>query len=182
MWMWQYNRVVIGKIIAGDLREITHCLYKVAVTRPWTRLVHCWEPDYDCHYIIPPFRSRPPELPHTYIYNKRNPIKTHNTNVYASAQLDKSKNHSVPYEQPLGGISAQANSMSTWLVAGGVKNPCQRHLYWAATHKKVSKVKPIPNVQSHSSHPIIVEASLDALGETHLPLSAHSRHSPHVPS
>ena len=36
---------------------------------------HCREPNHDCHYIIPPFRSRPPGLPHTSIYNKKNPIK-----------------------------------------------------------------------------------------------------------
>jgi len=30
---------LIGKIIASDPREIASRLYKVAVTRPWTRLV-----------------------------------------------------------------------------------------------------------------------------------------------
>jgi len=30
---------LIGKIIAGDFREIAHRLYLVAVNRPWTRLM-----------------------------------------------------------------------------------------------------------------------------------------------
>jgi len=41
---------LIGKIIAGDLREIASRLYKVAVTRPWTRPCHWREPYLECHY------------------------------------------------------------------------------------------------------------------------------------
>jgi hypothetical protein len=46
---------LIGKIIAGNLREIASGLYNVAVTRPWTRLVHCREPNHDCHYTYQVF-------------------------------------------------------------------------------------------------------------------------------
>jgi len=48
---------LIGKIIAGDLREIASRLYKVAVTRPWTRPCHCREPNHDCHYMYLQTRS-----------------------------------------------------------------------------------------------------------------------------
>ena len=41
---------LIGKIIAGDFREIASRLYQVGVTRPWTCPCHCREPNHDCHY------------------------------------------------------------------------------------------------------------------------------------
>jgi len=102
--------------------------------------------------------------------------------VYASAQLNKYHRWSVPYEQPHSGFGSRGTSTSTWLDSGSGKNPCRHHSYWAEIHKKVHNVKPLYNIQSHSSCPIMVKASSDALGGTHPPIPAHSRGSPQVPS
>jgi len=47
-WIWVRVYVGLrGKILDADLRLVTSRLYKMGVTRPWTRHIH------PCHYITP---------------------------------------------------------------------------------------------------------------------------------
>jgi len=131
---------------------------------------HWQEPNHDCHYIIPPFRSRPPGLQHTCI-NKRKPRRkikpkwVHLWTMLISATNDQC---------PMSSLTAESVNRGTPPPAVGSETLFRWHQYWPEIHKKLRKSTTLYRKSNPTSlSPITVEVSSDALAETHWPIPVH---------
>jgi len=121
---------------------------------------HCREPNHDCHYIIPPFRSRPPGLPHTYI-NKRNPIQneTQPMRTHPHDLISPTNN-----QCSLGNLTADSvNGETTPPVVGGKTRADTIYTGLRSMRKvKPHSTRPIPlfQVQSSSRFPLMLSVKL----------------------